>query len=167
VSPLRPDLVETWVFRRPGPNRVEYLLIQRSDDRIYPGIWQPVTGGIDADELVPLAALREVAEETGLRGDAIEAFYDLDQVGAFYAEDPDAVLTSVIFAVRVRPGAELSLSHEHVAHEWVGQAEAERRSIWPPYHVSLQLIERLAADPDLARWFEVDLDGRRLARPAR
>jgi 8-oxo-dGTP pyrophosphatase MutT (NUDIX family) len=167
MSPLRPDLVETWVFRCVERNRVEYLLIQRSDDRIYPGIWQPVTGGIDAGELVPLAALREVAEETGLQGDAVEAFYDLDQVGAFYAEDQDAIVTSVIFAVRVRPGAEPSLSHEHVAHEWVGQAEAERRSIWPPYRDSLELIERLAADAQLARWFELDLDGRRVARPPR
>jgi 8-oxo-dGTP pyrophosphatase MutT (NUDIX family) len=167
MSPFRPDLVETWIFRRPEQGPVEYLVIKRSDDRIYPGIWQPVTGGIDAGEFVPLAALREVAEETGLGRDDIEAFYDLDQVGAFYAEDPDGIVTSVIFAVRVRPGAEPNLSNEHVAHEWVGRAEAERRSIWPPYRDSLALIERLAADADLARWFELDLDGRRLARPPR
>ncbi|MDQ6793862.1 MAG: NUDIX domain-containing protein [Chloroflexota bacterium] len=167
MSPFRPDLVETWVFRCPQPGRVEYLLIQRSDDRIYPGIWQPVTGGVDGGEFVPLAALREVAEETGLGGDAMEAFYDLDQVGAFYAEDPDAIVTSVMFAVRVQSGAEPTLSHEHVAYEWVGVAEAERRSIWPPYRDSLALIGRLAADPELARWFELDRHGRRLARPAR
>ena len=164
---VRPDLVECWVFRCPEPGRAEYLLIQRSDDRIYPGIWQPVTGGIDAGERVPIAAIREVAEETGLGPDAIEAFYDLDQVGAFYAEEVDAVVTSVIFAVRVSPDARPTLSREHVAHEWVEQAEAERRSIWPPYRDSLDLIERLVAEPDLARWFALSLDGRRLARPPR
>lgn len=164
---VRPDLVECWVFRCSERGRVEYLLIQRSDDRIYPGIWQPVTGGIDAGERVPLAALREVAEETGIGPAAIEGFFDLDQVGAFYAEEVDAVVTSAIFAVRVAPDAPPTLSREHVAHEWVGQAEAERRSIWPPYRDSLELIERLVAEPALARWFELDLEGRRLARPPR
>jgi 8-oxo-dGTP pyrophosphatase MutT (NUDIX family) len=167
VSPVRPDLVECWVFRVPEPGRVEYLLIQRADDRIYSGLWQPVTGALDPGERVPVAALREVAEETGLRDDDVEAFFDLDQTGAFYAEDADAVVTSVIFGVRVRATAEPALSHEHVALEWVGQAEAERRSIWPPYRASLELIERLAADPDLAHWFALDRDGRRLARPPR
>jgi len=167
MSPLRPDLVEIWIFRCPRPGPVEYLLIQRSNDRIYPGIWQPVTGGVDAGEFVPLAALREVAEETGFGGDDVEAFYDLNQVGAFYAEDLDAIVTSVMFAVRVLPGAEPTLSNEHVAYEWVGAAEAEERSIWPPYRDSLALIERLAVDAELARWFELDRHGRRLARPAR
>jgi len=65
MSPLRPDLVECWIFRLAEPGRVEVLLIRRSDSRIFPGLWQCVTGGLDAGERVPVAALREVSEEVG------------------------------------------------------------------------------------------------------
>lgn len=165
--PVRPDLVECWVFRVPLSGPPEYLLIQRAADRIFPGIWQPVTGGIDPGERVPAAALREVEEETGLRSEDIEAFFDLDQVGSFFAEEVDQIVSSVIFAVRVRAGCEPRISAEHVGLEWVGQAEAERRTVWPPYRDSLELIERLAVDPELARWFELDSAGRRVARSPR
>src|SRR3990172_8313844 len=40
---------------------------------IFRGLWQCVTGGLHDGERVPLAALREVAEETGLGPDDIEA----------------------------------------------------------------------------------------------
>jgi lipoyl(octanoyl) transferase len=165
--PLRPDLVECWVFRVPPSGDPEYLLIRRSDDRIFPGIWQPITGGIEPGETVPAAAIRELGEEVGLAGRDVEALYDLDQVGSFFDEALDAVVTSVIFAARVRPSAAARLSHEHVDLAWVGAEEALGRSVWPVYRDSVALIERLAAEPELGRWFELDPSGRRLARPPR
>lgn len=165
MSPVRPDLVECWVFRVREPGQVEFLLVQRASDRIFPGIWQPVTGRLEPGERAPEAALREVREETGLGPDALEAFYDLDQVGSFYSEDADAVVMSVIFALRVRSGAEPRLSHEHAAAVWVAGKEAIERSVWPPYRESVTLIGRLVADSVLARWFELDPRGRRLALP--
>ncbi|HVL54514.1 MAG TPA: NUDIX domain-containing protein [Vitreimonas sp.] len=165
--PVRPDLVECWVFRMRADGRPEFLLIQRADDRIFPGIWQPVTGGLQPAEAAPAGALREVLEETGLRAPAIEAFYDLDQVGSFYDETLEAIVTSVIFAVRVGPDAEPTLSSEHVDHAWVDGDEAVARSVWPPYRESLRLIGQLTTDPAMARWFELDSGGRRVARPPR
>ncbi len=163
---IRPDLVECWVFRVPASGRVEYLLIERASG-IFPGLWQPVTGLLEPTETAPLAALREVQEETGLGAPDIEAFYDLDQVGSFYDEGSDAIVSSVIFAVRARPAAEPRLSGEHGGMAWVGRDDAVRRSVWPPYRDSVELIERLAVDPDLAAWFELDPGGRRRARPPR
>ena len=167
MSPVRPDLIECLVFRLGDGGHVEHLLIRRADDRIYPGIWQPVTGGVDPGERVPLAALREVEEETGLTGPDVEAFYDLDQVGSFFDEENDAIVNSVIFAIRVRPGATPKVSGEHVDLRWCDRVEAERLSIWPPYRDSYDLVERIAGDPDLARWFALDPGGRRSARPPR
>ncbi len=167
MSPVRPDLIEAWVFRVPAAGGVEYLLIRRAADRIFPGIWQPVTGGLGTGETVPAATLREIEEETGFSGDDIEALFDLDQVSSFYAEDLDAIVNSVILAARVRPDLEPRLSSEHVDLAWVGHGEAAHRSVWPPYRASLDLLERIAADAELARWFELDRAGRRVARPPR
>jgi 8-oxo-dGTP pyrophosphatase MutT (NUDIX family) len=163
MSPVRPDLVECWVFRV-AAGAPKFLLIRRAADRIFPGIWQPVTGGLGGSERAPLAALREVEEETGIGPADIEAFYDLDHIASFYAEGVEAVLTSVIYAARVRPDVEARVSGEHDRLEWVDAAEALRRSIWPAYREALARIGRLIAEPDWAHWFELDLTGHRLAR---
>jgi 8-oxo-dGTP pyrophosphatase MutT (NUDIX family) len=171
---LRPDLVECWVFRVVPPSgpadrrsdgqRLEVLLIRRAGHRIFPGLWQCVTGGVEPGERVPLAALREVAEETGFGPDTVEAVFDLDQVAPFYDEGADAVVVSAIFAVRVRPDAQPALSHEHDEARWVPAADAPELTVWPSYADSVRRLREQLLDPETARWFELDGDGRRVAR---
>lgn len=160
---LRPDLIECWVFRVRGGS-LEILLIRRAPGRIFPGLWQCVTGGIEAGERVPLAALRELAEETGFAPPDLEGFYDLDQVAPFYDQGVDAVVVSAIFAARVGPDAEPVLSHEHDDHRWVAPDEALRLAIWPSYAESIGRVRGRLLDPELARWFELTSSGERLAR---
>ncbi|HEY6571572.1 MAG TPA: NUDIX domain-containing protein [Candidatus Limnocylindrales bacterium] len=171
---LRPDLIECWLFRvapaagaadtRLDADRLEILLIRRSASRIFPGLWQCVTGGVEPGERVPMAAIREVEEETGLRGADVEAWYDLDQVAPFFDEGVDGMVVSAIFAARIRPDAIARLSREHDGLRWVPAAEAPALAIWPSYAESVRRIRDLLLEPGLARWFELDGDGRRLAR---
>jgi 8-oxo-dGTP pyrophosphatase MutT (NUDIX family) len=174
---LRPDLIECWLFRvpppsgpadaRPNADRLEILLIRRSATRIFPGLWQCVTGGVEPGERVPMAAIREVEEETGFGRDDVEAWYDLDQVAPFYDEGVDGVVVSAIFAARVRPDREARVSHEHDGTRWVPAAEAPGLAVWPTYAESVRRVRDLLLDPALAGWFEMDGDGRRLARRPR
>jgi dATP pyrophosphohydrolase len=160
---VRPDLIECWVFRvRDGS--LEILLIRRAPGRIFPGLWQCVTGGIDGGERVPLAALRELREETGFGPADLEGFYDLDQVAPFYDEGTDAVVISAIFAARVGADAEPTLSHEHDAYRWVAPDDALRLAIWPSYAESIGRVRERLLDPQLARWFELTPAGERIAR---
>ena len=171
---LRPDLVECWVFRvappaspgdaRPEADRLEILLIRRAPDRIFPGLWQCVTGGIETGERVPHAAMREVREETGLGDTDVLAWYDLDQVAPFYDEGGDAVVVSAIFAARARPDAVVRASHEHDEIRWVPARDAPSIAVWPSYAESVARIRDALLDPGRARWFELDRDGRRIAR---
>jgi 8-oxo-dGTP pyrophosphatase MutT (NUDIX family) len=176
MSPLRPDLIECWVFRLPDPASAdhlgvdvgrlepEFLLIRRAPGRIFPGLWQCVTGGPEPAERIPHVALREVAEETGIANEDIEAFYDLDMVSSFYDEGPDAIVSGAIFAMRVRPTAQPRLSAEHDAYRWASADEAKALVVWPSYGECLDRIRGCLLDPVAARWFELDLDGHRLLR---
>jgi 8-oxo-dGTP pyrophosphatase MutT (NUDIX family) len=165
MSPFRPDLVAVWVYRTPDPtalNEVELLLLRRSPGRPLSGLWQCVTGAIEPDEPVARAALRELEEETGITGQAIEAFYDLDLVNQFHWPDVGGILSEVVFAARVRAGTEPVLSHEHDASRWADAAEAIRASVWPSYREAIDRIATILPDPDRAAWLETGLDGRRV-----
>jgi len=166
MSPFRPDLIDCWVFRD-GPDGTEILLIRRAPGRILPGLWQCVSGMLEPGERVAGAALREVSEETGFAGDAILAFYDLDLVNQFHEPSMDAVVTSAVFAVRVRPGIVERLSHEHDGARWLPLDEAYRTVVWPGYRTAIERIRDDLADPDRAAWFELELDGRRRDRGPR
>ena len=160
MSPFRPDLVDCWIYRE-GAAGVEVLLLRRAPGRILPGLWQCVSGSLEPDERVALAALREVEEETGFGLDVVEAFYDLDLVNQFHEPSVDAVLTAAVFAVRVRADAEARLSHEHDGARWVGLEAARRESVWPGYREALDRIAENLLDSEREPWFRLGLDGRR------
>lgn len=171
---VRPDMIECWVFRvvepagpddpRPDAERLEILLVRRAPHRIFPGLWQCVTGGVEPGERIPMAAMREVHEETRLGPRDIERFYDLDQVAPFYDEGVDGVVISAIFAARARPDAQPHESWEHDGLRWVPVADAARLAIWPSYGESLRRVRELLLDPELEPWFALDADGTRIAR---
>jgi lipoyl(octanoyl) transferase len=174
VSPLRPDLIDIWIFRdrapartsgaasRPDPEAIEILLLRRAkDDAILPGLWQGVSGGLDDGETAGAAALRELSEETGFGPGDIEGFYHLDQVNQFLEPSLGGVLTVAVFAVRVAAGAEPVLSHEHDAMRWVSPGEALEVAVWPAYRESIRRILENLLDPERAIWFELTVDGER------
>lgn len=168
MSPFRPDLVDCWIFRVVHSARsvasTEVLLMRRSAGRVLPGLWQCVSGSLEDDDRVAIGALRELREETGFGPDDIEAFYDLDLVNQFHEPSYDAVVTAAVFAVRVRPGSEPTLSHEHDAARWLPAETAHREVVWPGYRTAIERIRDDLADPERAAWFELTLEGERAPR---
>jgi 8-oxo-dGTP pyrophosphatase MutT (NUDIX family) len=165
MSPVRPDLVDCWIFRvvhsaRDVPS-TEILLLRRAPGRILPGLWQCVSGSVEPDVRIAIEALRELKEETGFGPEEIEAFYDLDFVNQFHEPSYDAVVTAAIFAVRIRNGAQPSLSHEHDDARWVAVDDAHAEVIWPGYRTAIERIRDDLVDPERAAWFELTLDGDR------
>jgi 8-oxo-dGTP pyrophosphatase MutT (NUDIX family) len=189
MSPFRPDLVDVWMFRdRPAlssdavglatipvlgaagiarpPSRpeIEILLMRRSPGRILPGLWQCVSGSLEAGESVVAGALRELSEETGFGSVDIMGFYDLDQVNQFHEPSVQAIVSAAVFAVRVGTFAEPVLSHEHDAMEWAAPERAISLAVWPAYRESIRRIVENLLDPESAVWFGLTLDGERVRR---
>jgi len=135
--------------------------MRRSAGRILAGLWQCVSGSLEAGETVVAGALRELREETGFDAGVIEQFFHLDQVNQFYEPTVDGILSGAVFAVRVAPESEPTLSHEHDALRWLAPAAALDLVVWPAYRESIVRIEHDLGDPVHAAWFTLGLDGRR------
>ena len=136
-----------WLYRLDGDGKLEILLIRRAPDRMYPGLWQCVTGKLEAGERIVDGALREVAEETGLGGADLEDLMDTDIVNWFHVGDLDAILCEAVFAARVRTGARIALSGEHDDQRWLAADEAKALVTWPAYERAIDFIGWLLAHP--------------------
>ena len=157
MSPYRPDLVDVWIFHVDGADALSILLLRRAPARVLAGLWQGVSGGLEGEERIVAGALRELREETGLRPADLLTFYDLDQVNHFHVAPLDALVSAAIFAARVSTRVTPQLSHEHDRFEWLPAAEAIRRCVWPGYRDSIARIRDHLLDPELARWFALDM----------
>ena len=150
MSPMRPDLVACWAYRVDPRGGVEILLIHRAPGRMYPGLWQCVTGRLETGETIVAGALREVAEETGLGPNEIEAVFETDIVNWFHEVAVDGLMSEAVFAARVDPAATITLSHEHDDYRWLTPPAAHELVLWPAYHRAIEQIEWLVANPEMA-----------------
>src|SRR5262245_20217252 len=131
-------IVEVCCFRftKRGP---EYLLMKRSsDERIYPDLWQLVSGTIDDGERALDAALREFNEEVGI---VPTGFWVVPFVNAFYDHDYDAVNLSPFFAAQVGESDQPRLSFEHQIYEWLPYHDARNRLVWPGQRQGLDVVQ--------------------------
>lgn len=132
-------IIEVCVFRFIN-DRAEYLVLKRSPtEKMYPGLWQFVSGSIEDREKAVDAALRELKEETGM---SPKRFWVVPHTNTFYDPSYDAVHVSPLFAAQVEYGDEPKLSSEHCEHEWLPFAEAHRRLVWPGQRFGLEIISR-------------------------
>lgn len=161
MSPFRPDLVDCWIWRE-TPAGAEVLLLRRAPGKILSGLWQCVSGSLEPDERVALGALRELEEETGFAGSAIEGFFDLDLVNQFHEPSFDAIVSAAVFAVRVGIDAKLRMSREHDAARWVAIDDARAEIVWPGYREAIDRIRDDLRDPVRGRWFRLGQDGGRM-----
>ena len=130
-------IVEVCVFKI-VPAKSLYLLLRRSqEERLYPGIWQIVTGKLKDRENTVQAALREVKEETGLHPFRL---WIVPHIALSYSVDDDTVNLSPFFAMQVRESDEPTISSEHKEYNWYEREEAKSRLVWPSQKQGLQLV---------------------------
>jgi 8-oxo-dGTP pyrophosphatase MutT (NUDIX family) len=147
--------VACWLFRLDAGGLPEILLIRRAPGRIYPGLWQCVTGKLEEGERIADGAIREVVEETGLRPSDLEVLFETDIVNWFHEASLDALLCEAVFAARVRPEAEVVLSDEHDDARWLSPDDARALVTWPAYERAIDFVQWLHANPAKAAAFRL------------
>ena len=129
--------VEVCVFRF-RRDAAEFLMLRRADgEKVYPGMWQFVTGKVRSGETAAAAARRELREETSLEP---LRFWVVPHCSTFYDPVRDAVQIVPMFAVQADADAAPRLSPEHSAWNWVDAAEAQRRLVWPGQRAGLAVV---------------------------
>jgi 8-oxo-dGTP pyrophosphatase MutT (NUDIX family) len=132
------DIVDAYVFRR-REGAVELLQLRRTRDPMR-GTWQPVMGRIEAGERAERCALRELAEEVGLRADdgALLGFWRLERVHPYYLATRNAIVLGPRFAVEVAPSWSARPNAEHDAARWVGLGSIDESFLWSGQRASIR-----------------------------
>jgi len=130
--------IEVYVFRRVA-RTPQVLLLRRSPERTLPGVWQPVTGGIERGEAAYAAAAREVLEESGLTP---LRWWALAHLTTHYDPASDAVRVIPVFAAEAAAADPVHLSHEHDRYAFLPLARAASRVLWDTQRQSLAALQR-------------------------
>jgi 8-oxo-dGTP pyrophosphatase MutT (NUDIX family) len=148
APPTRSISALTW---RRGPGGVEILMMLRRPEQ---GLWwSSVTGMLEAGESAEAGAVREVFEETGLRGtlrplDFAHTFW-VDPTLIGLPEGEPRFNRETCFHLEVPSNAEVHLAlDEHSEYRWCKVQEAWDLMRWEGSRTALKLLERLLRDPD-------------------
>ena len=143
MTEVRVGTVDVYVIR-PLHTGWKVLVLQRGADTRCPGSWETVHGTIESGERPERAALREVAEETGL---TVERLYSVN-VQPFYLPRASVVQLGVGFAAFVAEPAAVKLGAEHQRSEWLTVDQALERFHWPRECDGLRDAMRLLGSGD-------------------
>jgi dihydroneopterin triphosphate diphosphatase len=137
-------------FRRTAARAIEYATFRRADGD--GGFWQGVAGGAEAGETPHEAAIRELAEETGIA--APGQWIALDSIGSVPASvfrgdhgwGPEVyIVIERAFGVELSASHAIALSAEHAEYSWLSFDEASKRLRFDSNRTALwELHERLA-----------------------
>lgn len=123
---LKIGVVDVFVLRG-AASGIRVLVLRRGEGTRCTGAWEAVHGRIEDGERPEEAAVREVAEETGL--DVARLYNVICQ--PFYLHRFDAVQMAVVFAAFVETPDAVALGPEHDAAEWLTPEQAMHRLSWP------------------------------------
>lgn len=144
MTDVRVSMIDLYVARRVAAG-FEFLVLRRSGAGRSPGAWEAVHGHLEAGESPVDGARRELLEETGL---IPAVMYNLSRVDAFYLHRSDEIAMIPAFVALVPVTANVTISGEHDAAEWLPPALARGRLAWPRSRRALDDILNLLPDGD-------------------
>ncbi len=129
-------MIEAHIFRE-VKNGLEFLLLKRNENQIYPGLWQMVTGKMKDGETAHQTALREIKEETSLKPSKL---WVVPNVDSFYSHENNYISMMPVFAALVDNNSSCKISDEHCDYKWVNPEEAKKLLAWVGQRTSVDII---------------------------
>jgi len=148
------NLVEVHIFKK-TENAIEFLLLKRAEDQIYPAVWQMISGKIKENEKAFETSLRELKEETNLTP---LKMWIAPKVNSFYSSQTDSICLIPVFAVQVKKDSKVLISNEHSEYKWVTSDEAKRLLAWDGQRRAVDLIEEyFLKEKSFLKFIEINL----------
>jgi len=136
MLPIISSMVEAHIFRI-KKDRIEFLLLKRSENEIYPGLWQMVSGSIHDGETAYQTALREILEETNLKP---KKLWVVPNINSFYSPEKNYISMLPVFTAQVDYNAKVTISNEHTEFVWVTKEKAKKMLAWVGQRKSVDII---------------------------
>ncbi len=134
---IKSTLIEAHIFRRVN-DEIEFLLMKRASNEIYPNIWQMVTGTNEDGEKAYETAIREIGEETSL---VTKSVWIVPNVNSFYSASDNSINMVPVFAAEVSADSGVILSEEHSEYLWCSKEKAKKLFAWAGQRKSVEIIE--------------------------
>ena len=125
-------MIDCHIVHKEG-NDLKYLLLKRSSNKIYPNIWQCVTGKIEDGEKAYQTAIREVKEETNLNPDRL---WVIEHVNFFFESKKNRMNFIPVFGMEVN-NMNIDLSNEHIDYMWCDFKLAIEKLLWNQQKIGL------------------------------
>jgi len=134
---IKLEMVEVHLFKIVDGD-LKYLILKRSENEIFPGLWQMVTGKIECGEKAYETAIREIKEETGLLP---KKLWVVPNINSFYSQADDCISLLPVFAAQLSSSCSVKISEEHCEYKWVSSKEAKKLFAWEGQRKSVDIIE--------------------------
>ena len=132
----------------------KYLLLKRSKNvKVYPGIWQVITGTMENDESAVQTALRETKEEIGAEP---VKMWTLPFITRFFNPKNDIIQASPVFGMLINPEHQIILSDEHEKYEWLHLDLALEKLDLPSHREATKVFNEYILSRDDQSLFELN-----------
>lgn len=144
--------IQVHVIKKDNQDLLHLALKRAEICKLYPGMWQIVTGSVEPDEHAFAAAKRELSEETGIQSDS---WYKLPFLGGFYDIKRNSVEGVPAFAVILSGSNSISLSEEHSEYKWLRIEELEEYMPIPDHIAGSIRLEKLISNQEHLEIFRI------------